>query len=120
MLPGPLESDKKLAKAAPIFLSMLKSETREETADAVIKAATAALGAHITTQFNCFTAKKIKLHTPSSKRRQATAALGTQFFSEFTRFASTKAKKKDADATKWQRWRKVLILLALLARNRKY
>jgi len=52
---GPLESDKKLAKAAPIFLSMLKSETREETADAVIKAATAALGAHFTTQFNCFT-----------------------------------------------------------------
>ena len=53
MLPGPLESDKKLAKAAPIFLSMLKSETREETADAVIKAATAALGAHFITQFNC-------------------------------------------------------------------
>ncbi len=62
MLPGPLESDKKLAKAAPIFLSMLKSETREETADAVIKAATVALGAHITTQFNCFTAKKKNAH----------------------------------------------------------
>ena len=72
MLPGPLESDKKLAKAAPIFLSMLKSETREETADAVIKAATAALGAHITTQFNCFTAKKKKFtrrHQSGDRRR---------------------------------------------------
>jgi hypothetical protein len=57
MLPGPLESDKKLAKAAPIFLNMLKSETREETADAVIKAATAALGAQLS-QFTRFASTK--------------------------------------------------------------
>jgi hypothetical protein len=39
-----LENDKKLAKAAPIFLNMLKSEAHAETADAVLKAARAALG----------------------------------------------------------------------------
>jgi hypothetical protein len=31
-----LQNDKKLAKAAPIFVQMLKSETRPETADAVL------------------------------------------------------------------------------------
>lgn len=39
-----LSNDKKLAKAAPIFLNMLKSELRLETAAAVVKAAGAAFG----------------------------------------------------------------------------
>jgi hypothetical protein len=39
-----LENDKKVAKAAPIFLNMLKSELCAETAEATLKAARAAFG----------------------------------------------------------------------------
>mmetsp|Transcript_35132 Transcript_35132/g.56756 ORF Transcript_35132/g.56756 Transcript_35132/m.56756 type:complete len:292 (-) Transcript_35132:8-883(-) len=39
-----LHNDKKIAKAAPIFLNMLKSEAREDTCDAVLTAAKAAQG----------------------------------------------------------------------------
>jgi hypothetical protein len=39
-----LENDKKIAKAAPIFLNMLKTELCAETADATIKAARGAFG----------------------------------------------------------------------------